>query len=227
MIFASHEKRSWSRLVLTLLLLVGCSGKPYVVESPPQADAIQSHHVYVVSHGWHAGLIVPARAVNHAVPDLAARFGDIAWYELGWGDKGFYQSQEITTGLTLQAMLWSEGAVMHVVAIPGSPLKYFAGEELIGTCLTDHEFESLTQFIADSFVRDGEGDAISLRPGMYGNSQFYNGVGRYALFNTCNKWTAKALRSAGLDITPTFNLTSESVMSDLAAHKKECSAFSE
>ncbi len=197
------------------------------MESPQQADAIRSHPVYVVSHGWHAGLIVPGREVNHAVPDLAARFGEVAWYEVGWGDKGFYQSQEITTGLTLQAMLWSEGAVMHVVAIPASPLKYFPREEMIGTCLTDDEFESLTQFIANSFERDGAGGAISLRPGIYGNSQFYDGVGRYALFNTCNKWTAKALRSAGLDIIPTFKLTSESIMSYLAAHKKGCSALPE
>lgn len=195
------------------------------MESLPQADAIRSHHVYVVNHGWHAGLIVPGREVNHAVPDLAARFGDVAWYELGWGDTGFYQSQKITTGLTLQAMLWSEGAVMHVAAIPDSPLKYFAREAMIGTCLTDHEFELLTQFIANSFEHDGAGGAISLRPGIYGNSQFYGGVGRYALSNTCNKWTAKALRSARLDITPTFKLTSESIMSFLAAHQRGCSAL--
>ena len=75
----------------------------------------------MVSHGWHAGLIVPASELNQLVPELGLRFGNVPYYELGWGDKGFYQSQEITTGLTLQGMFWSEGAVMHLVAVPHAP----------------------------------------------------------------------------------------------------------
>ena len=30
--------------------------------------------------------------------------------------------------------------------------------------------------------------------------------------NTCNKWTAKGLKSAGMDISPTFKLTADSIM---------------
>ena len=48
--------------------------------------------------------------------------------------------------------------------------------------------------------------------GLYGDSQFYKGVGDYHLMNTCNKWTAKGLESAGMDISPTFKLSAGSVM---------------
>jgi uncharacterized protein (TIGR02117 family) len=209
-------------LLLILFLLAACSGQPYIVEPQPEADAIRSHKVYVVSHGWHAGLIIPSREVNRVVLELISRFGDVAFYELGWGDKGFYQSQEITTGLTLQAMFWSEGAVIHVVAVPDSPLSYFAGDEIIDTCLTNNELATLKTFLANSFQRNTAGHAISLSKGIYGNSQFYDGVGQYYLFNTCNKWTAKALRSAGLDIAPMLKLTSRSVMSYLSTHRKSC-----
>lgn len=209
-------------ILILILLLTACSGQPYFVEPRPDGTALRSHRVYVVSHGWHAGLIVPGREVNQAVSELIPRFGDIPFYELGWGDKGFYQAQEITTGLTLRAMFWSEGAVMHVVAVPDSPLEYFAGEELIDTCLTDDELASLNTFISNSFERDAAGSVISLKPGIYGKSQFYDGVGRYHLFSTCNKWTAKALRSAGFDIAPTFKLTSGSIMSYVSDHRKEC-----
>jgi len=210
-------------VVLLLALLAACSGKPVAVEPLPEADAVRSHTLYVVSHGWHAGLVVPGREINHIIPELVTRFGEVPFYELGWGDKGFYQSQEITTGLTLQAMFWSEGAVMHVVAVPESPITYFPGAMIIDTCLTDHELASLKTFIADSFARNEAGHPLPLRRGIYGESRFYEGTGRYYLFNTCNKWTAKALRSAGLDIAPTFMLTSSSVMSDLTVHRKECS----
>lgn len=192
------------------------------MEPQPEADAIRSHKVYVVSHGWHAGLVIPGREVNQVVSELVSRFGDVAFYELGWGDKGFYRSQAITAGLTLQAMFWSEGAVIHVVAVPDSPLNYFAGEDIIDTCLTNNELATLKTFLANSFQRDTAGHAISLSEGIYGNSQFYDGVGRYYFFNTCNKWTAKALRSAGLDIAPMLRLTSGSVMSYLSTYRKSC-----
>lgn len=209
-------------LSLILLLLAACSGQPYIVEPQPETDAIRSHKIYVVSHGWHAGLIIPSRELNQVVVELVTRFGDAAFYELGWGDKDFYQSQEITTGLTLHALFWSEGAVIHVVAVPESPLSYFAGEEIIDTCLTNKELATLKMFLANSFQRDAAGHAISLNEGIYGNSQFYGGAGRYYLFNTCNKWTAKALRSAGLDIAPMLTLTSGSVMSYLSTHRQSC-----
>jgi len=51
--------------------------------------------------------------------------------------------------------------------------------------------------------------------GIYGNSQFYQGAGKYYLMNTCNKWTTKGLKSIGMEISPTFKLTSSSVMNFL------------
>jgi len=202
--------------------LSACSGKPYVVEPASGGAGGRSTALYVVSHGWHAGLVVPAERMNRIAPELKQRFGDVAYYEIGWGDKGFYQAQEITVGLTLQAMFWSQGAVLHVVGVPVAPAEYFSGSEVIETCLTGDELDSLSRFVASSFVRDAGGGAVSLSKGIYGDSQFYDGVGRYYLLNTCNKWTAKALSSAGMDIAPTFKLTSGSVMGFLRTHGRAC-----
>jgi len=38
--------------------------------------------------------------------------------------------------------------------------------------------------------------------------------------NTCNKWTAKGLKSAGMDISPTFKLTAESIMDYLEEYRQ-------
>jgi hypothetical protein len=38
--------------------------------------------------------------------------------------------------------------------------------------------------------------------------------------NTCNKWTAKGLKSAGMDISPTFKLTADSIMDYLKEYRK-------
>lgn len=200
-------------LIISLaFLIVGCSSQPHVVlpESGPSTPVV--HRIYITSHGWHTGIVVPAREMNKELPELTKRFSAGQWYEMGWGDKGFYQAQEVTSGLTMQAMFWSSGAVMHVVSIPMSVERYFPNSELVSVMLTDAELKSLLTFINRSFAHDKEGSVLALKNGIYGDSQFYLAKGRYSISNTCNKWTAKGLKSMGMDINPTFKLTAGSVM---------------
>ena len=200
------------------LLFSGCSGTPYVVEPEPEAQLVRSHVISIVNHGWHLGLILPGSELNKAVPELKDRFGEPAYYEVGWGDKGYYQASEVTTGLTVQAMFFSKGAVIHVVAMPESPEKYFEGEPILKTCISDNELAALRKFIASSFARDSSGIILPLKKGIYGDSQFYDGVGRYSLRHTCNNWTAKALRSSGHQLHHPSKLTARSVMQYLKKH---------
>jgi uncharacterized protein (TIGR02117 family) len=217
-------------LAFAVALCAGCSGKPHVVEPAPGADdGPRNVTIYVVSHGWHAGLVVPSDRIEAAIPDLKRRFGDRpAFYEIGWGDKGFYQAPEITSGLTLQALFWSTGAVLHVVALPADPREYFPGSKVSETCLTESEAGALNTFIASSFARrEDAGQVVRLARGIYGDSQFYDAVGRYYMINTCNKWTAKGLRSAGMDLLPDVKLTAGSVMRAVESHHKRCDRSTE
>lgn len=212
--------RSWL-LVLMLLLVSGCSGLPSLVE-PGESHTPPEQKIYVVSHGWHTGLVIPAAALNLRVAGLAERFGTPAFYEIGWGDKGFYQAQEITTGLTLQAMFWSSGAVLHVVAVPDSPYLSFPYSEVMATCVSSAELASLLTFLANSFEQDEDGRILPLTAGIYGEAQFYAGVGRYHLLNTCNTWTAKGLSRAGQPVSPRFTLTAGGVMGALVTERRDC-----
>jgi uncharacterized protein (TIGR02117 family) len=208
--------------MFAVALLAACSGKPYVVEPKPDAVLARSDEISLVRHAWHVGLIVPGPVLNEAVPELEERFGTPNYYEVGWGEKAFYQAEEVTSGLTLQALFWSEGAALHVVALHEAPERYFAGEPIVKTCLSENELASLKQFLSASFTRSSSGYIKPVRAGLYGDSQFYDGAGRFDLLNTCNKWTAKALRSSGLDIQPGLRLTAESVMHYLEKHRRPC-----
>lgn len=201
------------------ILLAGCSAKPYVIDSPVDYTASGNLDIYVISHGWHTGIIIPAIKIQQLIPELEQRFGEIAYLEFGWGDKGFYQAQEITSGLTLRAVFWPTESVMHVAAVPYMPQDYFPESKLEMLCLTADELSLLGRFIANSFYRDQQGKLVLLKNGLYGNSQFYKAEGDYYLMNTCNKWTAKALKSTGMDIWPAFKLSAGSIMDYLASHK--------
>lgn len=205
-------------LLLSLLLSLGCSTKPYIVKETDGNSASGDKKIYVLSHGWHTSLVISAKDITGYLTELKNRFGNTPYIEFGWGDKGFYQAEKITTDITLRALFWPSAAVIHVVAIPSSPYDYFPNSEVLEVCLTNQGYTSLQKFVANSFYRDELGHLLKLKQGIYGNSQFYEGVGNYYFLNTCNKWTAKGLKSAGMNISTIFKLTAGSVMRYIRAH---------
>ena len=202
-------------LLLFICFISGCSSKPYIVENSENDFVGGQNLIYVVSHGWHTGFVIPAVDIQSMVPELKKRFSHAQNIEFGWGDKGFYQSEEITSGLTLQAIFWPTESVIHAVAVPKDVRRYFSKSDMEILCLSDGEYSLLIQFISNSFARNEAGNILPQKNGIYGNSQFYTGVGDYYLMNTCNKWTAKGLSSAGLSIAPMFKLTAGSIMNYL------------
>lgn len=206
--------RRWLWLLVLMLGLPGCAALPKVV--PPRtaaaADAPKPHRIDVVSHGWHTGIVIAAEDAERALPFLKERFQGATHYELGWGDKGFYMADEVTTGITLRAMFWAQGSVVHVVALQGPAAASFPASRSVPVELTAEGMASLMGYVDSGFLRGTDGRVLPLRNGLYGDSQFYDGVGRYHVFNTCNKWTAKALRSGGVVISPALKLTSGSVL---------------
>ena len=202
------------------LILSVYSSLPDIIE-PIEGDFTEiDDGIYVASHGWHTGLIVPAKLIQSRIPELKTRFKDSPYIEFGWGDKGFYQAKEITSGLTLKAIFWPTEAVVHAVAVPKNPHLYFTTSRIEKLCLNRNEYSTLIRFIQSSFFKDKNNKIVKLKSGIYGDSQFYQAVGDYYLMNTCNKWTAKALKSAGMDISTTFKLTASSVMDFIAQTNK-------
>lgn len=202
----------WS-VIACLSLGSGCSTLPEAIESQNIHQTCQGNHeIYLLNHGWHTGLAIKAADLNRAIPELSKRFPDSLYYEIGWGDTGFYQANEITTELTLRAMFWSDGSVLHIVGLTESPKAYFTSSEIRVLKSDNPGYQNMLSFIKTSFQTDQNGRIMPEHAGIYGDSQFYTAVGRYQLFNTCNKWTAKALSSGGYSVNPTFRLTSSSVM---------------
>jgi uncharacterized protein (TIGR02117 family) len=206
-------------LLSSLLLVSACSTKPHVVKQTA-ISVPAPKEIYIVSHGWHTGFVVPASTIQSLLPQLRDRFPDTPYMEFGWGDKSYYQAEEATSGLTMRAIFWPTESVMHAVAVPDKPEIHFADDEAEALCLDNEQYALLISFIEHSFYQDSDGNMVKLKDGSYGDSQFYKGEGDYYLMNTCNTWTAKGLKSAGLSISPTFKITAGSIMGYLSKHNK-------
>lgn len=172
--------------------------------------------IYLVSHGWHAGIVIEREAIPAGLLPEQADFPAARYLEIGWGDRDYYTRPDPHAGILLKAGLWPTASVLHVVGFSEPVRKTFPHSEVIRIDLGRRGFESLCRHLDQRFARDN-GAAVPLQPGLYGDSHFYLSRDSYHLFNTCNVWTARALRAAGCRVTPAFNITVDSLLDSVEA----------
>jgi uncharacterized protein (TIGR02117 family) len=196
-------------IFVPLLLCSGCLG-PVKSLYPAAADQ-RPRTIYVVSHGWHTGLVIPCDDISPRLWRAARDFAPARYIEVGWGDDGFYRAPKITFGITLRAIFWPTPSVLHLVAVNDPPTE-FAGSKMVKVELSAEGFERMCAFIGQTHEYSVDARPFWLAPGLYGESAFYRARGRYYFPKTCNHWTARALRKAGCPITPIYCATAGNVL---------------
>ena len=200
-------------LALCALWLATCETAP-----PPPADdgAPRTHVIQVASNGWHTAIVLPAPALaaTGLLPE-AEDFPGTAFLEFGWGDRVYYPAKEKTIGMTLSAALVPTPAVMHMAGLAAAPRDGGSSREVVTVPLTEAGFLNLIEALAAEFERPAGGRAVSVSRGLYPGSRFYNARGEFHLFNTCNTWTARMLRAAGVAISPSGIVTADGLMARL------------
>ncbi len=204
-----HPRR-W--LALLIALGASCAGAVQESSSPAEGEAVRL--VYVIDHGWHTGIVVRHADLPAGLWPTHRDFAGSEHIEVGWGDRDFYLAPAGTLALALRAAFRSTAVVLHVVAFDGPPDRRFAGREVVTLRVSERGFRRLADFVGAAWARDESGEPISLGPGLYPLSRFYLATGRYSLQTTCNTWTAKALRAAGLLINPASVVTAGQVLNE-------------
>jgi uncharacterized protein (TIGR02117 family) len=180
------------------------------------APAGSSVTVFVVSHGYHAGLLVRREKLaavagqdgHTALAAIGQRFGAYPWLEIGWGDEGFYTSVPTIAHLTFVSavralFLPGNASVLHVVGVPEDLRAAFPAAEIVRLDLSEEGFRRLLAQLDAAFASGPqEPGPQDLGPGLYGPSRFYRAVGTFNLLNVCNHWTARLLDAAGVPTDP-------------------------
>jgi uncharacterized protein (TIGR02117 family) len=163
--------------------------------------------IWVEDNGIHTTIVMPKRAAGvdwtGAFParDLREpRYGGWGHVAVSWGERDFFVGTptwwDLKPATVLRAMVGSDATVLHVehVAPP------VAGEAVRAIVLRPEEYLRLAGFVRASI---GPGAAVR---GYAGYDAFYPARGRYDAARTCNWWTGRALRAAGVTVgawTPT------------------------
>ena len=120
---------------------------------------------------------------------------------VGWGNRGFYVEtprwSDLKLATVLSAIFPSE-AVLHVEYVDVDS----RDADLRELAVSRQNYRELAEFIRSTVGRrNAQGSAQSATEMTYGTSdRFYLASGHYHAFNTCNQWTGRGLKRAGVPI---------------------------
>ncbi|MGJ7580929.1 TIGR02117 family protein [Variovorax sp. RHLX14] len=161
---------------------------------------------FVLTNGVHTDLVFPIRSAQidwtgiFPMADAAAVPRDAEFIAIGWGDREFYLHTptwaDLTVSRALGALAGRNPSLLHVTwlrrgqfATPGSSGAY-------ALPLTAAQYAGLAAYVRAKLP---DGLATPLPSAGYGGQDaFYEATGSYGPFETCNTWTGRGLRNAGL-----------------------------
>ena len=152
--------------------------------------------------------------LTESIPETAD-FSQARFLEFGWGDAEYYPAEKPSIGMGLRAVFVPTETVLHIAAMRVTPDLRYPESEVIPLSISPSGRERLIGFISRTFRRNGDIRTHPVSPGLHSNSHFYPAKGEFHMFNTCNTWTARALRHAGIDIHTEKAHSAEELMGQL------------
>lgn len=187
------------RLFAALMLaaaVAACSGTQDLVCTAPGADV-----VYVVDHGWHTDIGIPAGELSGGAAVFRSVFPGAASVVFSYGKRTF---------MTAPADDWSEyvlgpipgPAAILVTGLNVMPDAAYGGVPSVLLHLPQGGASALSDFIWHEIAKDPAGRPRLIDAGPFEGGLFYAATRTYTLADTCNTWAADVLRAAGAPVSP-------------------------
>lgn len=182
-------------------------------------EAKEGVTIFVRTNGVHTWILVPKVTPEMDWRPLVPgehlrdpRWGNGDYVALGYGNRTFYLETPTWGDLTMKnafLALFGQGPSLMHADHDDHPQ---AGPDQRPIVLSHEEYRRLVEFARASFQVDSSGRTMPLIGRGYGTSDmFYEAVGPYSAFYTCNSWTGAALRHAGVK-TGVWTPLSQSIM---------------
>lgn len=161
--------------------------------------------IYILTNGVHTDIVMPTKNdqmdwsqkvkfENTKVADSTYKY-----IAMGWGDKGFYletpEWSDLKASVAFKAATGLSTSAIHATYYKSLKER----EDCKKMMISKEQYERLIQFISKSFKEDSNGNFQPIQTNAnYGKTDaFYEAVGSYSLFHTCNTWANSALKISG------------------------------
>ncbi len=172
--------------LLTLNRVVASESTSSVDERPIALTFIKT--------GIHTDLILPRTWVEHWINGHEGVFGDASHIAIGWGEARYFSARRKSIVKMVPALLLPTRSAIRLR--PYDPVTD-EHDVSIPFMVAQSDMSKLMKFIDRSILDETETrrDMILRKDAI-----FYPARLRYSLFRTCNNWSARALKKAGLRI---------------------------
>lgn len=208
-------RRAWARRIVIGLGVVLALPFLYVLAAlllgliPANAgwrEPAQGITIFVRSNGVHTWIVMPKVTPQFDWRPFAPpghlrdpRYGWGDHIAVGYGERNFYLNTPTWSDLTLSTALRAGAglgdALMHVEHDHGPEAQDWQRPIVV----TPAQYRRLAYAVAQGFRRDGAGATVPLIGRGYNDwDVFYEGRGGYSAVLTCNEWTGRMLRAAGV-----------------------------
>ncbi len=197
---------TWLRAALLgpiLFAFAACATEPAGPAPRHEGPAVS---FWLVAQDAHSGIAVRRADIPPGLWPESRDFPLADYLEVGWGERNYYMGRDQGFWGTLRVALGSNPSVLHVAGIRGPLQGGFPASEIVELSLPAAGYERLIRYINDAYDRAGAPVVAPLGPGLYGDSRFYPGRESFSLLRTCNVWTARGLRDAGLPVNDSITL---------------------
>jgi uncharacterized protein (TIGR02117 family) len=191
-----------SKIFLFLFLSALTSLIPVNRSFSPDTDGII---IYIASNGVHTDFVLPVKSdiidwrIMFSTDQFKPGWPYAPYIAFGWGDKGFYLNtpewKDLRIKTAFNALFVPSSSAVHVSLWP-TPIE----DEF--TCrinLNEEEYGKIVDYIKTSFRWGSDNNVIKIEHPGYGDYDlFFESNLKFHLFRTCNVWTNKGLKTAGI-----------------------------
>ncbi|MFM9921858.1 TIGR02117 family protein [Variovorax sp. H27-G14] len=160
---------------------------------------------WVLSNGVHTDYVFPIRSATvdwlqvFPLRDFRAPPPDAEFIAIGWGDREFYLNTptwgDLTARRAFGALSGGNRALVHVSYLRRAQL----GRGAFAVPLSQVQYAQLVDYVRAALP---QGQATPIAGAHYDNQDaFYEANGGYNLFETCNTWSGRGLRQAGVPVS--------------------------
>ncbi len=194
------------KIIIGFFLLIICYFLiAFILTLVPVNSGFKEHDngyaIYITSNGVHTDIVIPSESevVNW---NSFLRFDKRNKYiAFGWGEKDFYLNTPTWADLKFKtafkaAFLFNDG----ILQVHGYSSDLMESKHCIKINLSKEQLNQLNAYIYDSFDFNDLTEPICVIPKEHfsSNLHYYEAKRKYSIFFTCNNWTGKGLKKAGI-----------------------------
>ncbi len=184
-------------LILPLLYLFISLILTYIPVNTPAKDVSWEKSIFIFTNGVHLDIAVPVSELASAFLSDLGVSDDHRYLSFGWGDENFYINvptwDKLTFDVAFSALFLDSPTLMHVTRYERKKASWVEVE------VSEEQLLLLIKYIGNGFRYDENNRKIRRKDAGYSHrDDFYEAVGNYTMFTTCNTWANSGLRKSGI-----------------------------